>query len=163
MPMKKIARIRSGGQSGVDRAALDIARTYGIPITGWCPKDGWAEDYPEKPGLLAVYPELMETPSKETEQRTIWNVRDSHATLIIDPWKADQSIGTDLTIDTAKAYGRPVLIVTSGKSAPEVIEWLDTLPNELTLNVAGPRASECDEAYKKTIKIMQAVLDTVNC
>ena len=43
---KKIYRIRTGGQSGVDRAAMDFAREYGIPLCGWCPKNGWAEDYP---------------------------------------------------------------------------------------------------------------------
>ena len=57
-----IARIRSGGQTGVDRAALDFARKHNMEICGWCPKGGWAEDYPEEPGILAVYPELQETP-----------------------------------------------------------------------------------------------------
>ena len=66
----KIKRIRSGGQTGVDRAALDIARKYHIEICGWCPKGGWAEDFPSSPGLLAEYPELKETPSAGTSQRT---------------------------------------------------------------------------------------------
>ena len=56
-----IIRIRSGGQSGVDRAALDFVRCQNIEICGWCPKGGWAEDYPEAPGIRAVYPELQET------------------------------------------------------------------------------------------------------
>ena len=56
-----ITGIRSGGQSGVDRAALDFARKHNMEICGWCPKGGWAEDYPEAPGILAVYPELQET------------------------------------------------------------------------------------------------------
>ena len=46
-PLKKIIRIRTGGQSGVDRAAMDFAREHDIPLCGWCPKNGWAEDYPE--------------------------------------------------------------------------------------------------------------------
>lgn len=49
---KKITRIRTGGQSGVDRAAMDFARKWGIPLCGWCPKGGWAEDYPDPPGVL---------------------------------------------------------------------------------------------------------------
>ena len=57
----KIRRIRTGGQTGVDRAALDTARKYGIEICGWCPKGGWAEDYPEAPGIKEMYPELQET------------------------------------------------------------------------------------------------------
>ena len=53
-----ITRIRSGGQSGVDRAALDFARCQNIEICGWCPKGGWAEDYPEAPGIKAMYLDL---------------------------------------------------------------------------------------------------------
>ena len=51
--MKRIRKIRSGGQTGVDRAALDAARQCGLKICGWCPKGGWAVDCPEPPGLLA--------------------------------------------------------------------------------------------------------------
>ena len=65
-----ITRIRSGGQSGVDRAALDFGRKHNIEICGWCPKGGWAEDYPDAPGVLALYPELKETPEAEPWQRT---------------------------------------------------------------------------------------------
>src|SRR2546425_1493353 len=78
-------RIRSGGQTGVDRAALNAAVLTGRPYEGWCPKGGWAEDFLRPPGLLPPgllmkYPHLMETPSKSPEQRTEWNVRDSAAT-----------------------------------------------------------------------------------
>ena len=59
-------RLISGGQSGVDRAALDVAIARGMPYGGWCPKGGWAEDFPEPPGLLAEYPHLAETPSTES-------------------------------------------------------------------------------------------------
>ena len=58
------ARIRSGGQTGVDRAALDAAVLTGRPYEGWCPKGGWAEDFLRPPGLLTIYPCLMETPSE---------------------------------------------------------------------------------------------------
>ena len=54
---KKIVKIRTGGQSGVDRAAMDFAIEHGIPYCGWCPKGGWAEDYPDSPGLLRDYPD----------------------------------------------------------------------------------------------------------
>jgi hypothetical protein len=49
-------RIRSGGQTGVDRAALDAAVLLGRPYEGWCPKGGWAEDFLRPPGLLTIYP-----------------------------------------------------------------------------------------------------------
>jgi hypothetical protein len=70
-------RIVSGGQTGVDRAALDVAVALGMPYCGWCPRGGWAEDMPEPPGVLARYPRLEETPSEDPAQRTRWNVRDS--------------------------------------------------------------------------------------
>ena len=85
MLSKKIRRIRTDGQSGVDRAAMDFARERGIPLCGWCPKNGWAEDYPDPPGLLIDYPELTETPSDDTAQRTKWNMRDCDAILTIIP------------------------------------------------------------------------------
>ena len=160
--MNKIAYLRTGGQTGVDRAALDTARRHGIPIVGWCPKDGWAEDMPEAPGIMRLFPELHETPSSDVDQRTRWNVRDSHATLIINPWRSDYSEGTSVTERSAVELGRPYLVVTSGKSAPDVIAWLSGLGSELTLNVGGPRASECPEAYEKTCKILDAVISAVN-
>ena len=54
----------SGGQTGADRAALQAAIATGTPYGGWCPKDGWAEDLPRPPGVLALYPNLRETPSR---------------------------------------------------------------------------------------------------
>ena len=74
MNAKRISRIRTGGQTGVDRAAMDTAKAYGIPLCGWCPKYGWAEDYPKAPELLTLYPELIETPSEETSFYSAANV-----------------------------------------------------------------------------------------
>src|SRR5262247_3340324 len=88
-------KIISGGQTGVDRAALDVAIECGMPWGGWCPKGGWAEDFPNPPGLLAKYPHLRETPLAHPLQRTEWNIRDSDATLIItDSEGMAVSVGT---------------------------------------------------------------------
>ncbi len=76
-------RIVCGGQTGVDRAALDIAIELGLEYGGWCPKGGWAEDLLQPPGLLSHYPKLQPTPLEKPEQRTEWNVRDADATLIL--------------------------------------------------------------------------------
>src|SRR5262245_53687608 len=75
--------IISGGQTGVDRAALDAAIALGIPYGGWSPKGGWAEDMPSPPGILAHYPALRETSSADPSERTELNVRDSDATLLL--------------------------------------------------------------------------------
>lgn len=71
-------KIVSGGQTGVDRAALDVAMALGLEIGGWCPAGRWAEDGP----IDARYP-LNETPSADPAQRTEWNVCDSDGTLIL--------------------------------------------------------------------------------
>ena len=89
-PMPKLI-IVSGGQTGVDRAALDAAIARGIAYGGWCPQGGWAEDCPEPPGVLARYPLLRETPSADPAQRTEWNVRDSDASL--DPGRCRRHCG----------------------------------------------------------------------
>ena len=156
--MAKIKMIRSGGQSGVDRAALDAARSRKIKICGWCPKGGWAEDYPDPPGILALYPELRETPSARVEQRTVWNVRDADATLIIDPAQSGASPGTALTAKAAKAFGKPCLVVSTENSVREIIGWLAGLDDELILNIAGPRESECEGAYAKAMQVLTEVL-----
>lgn len=155
--MTKFASLRSGAQSGVDRAALDTAKAYGIKICGWCPKGGWAEDYPEPPGILALYPELQETPSKEPEQRTIWNVRDSDATLIICPRDANSG-GTDLTEQTARELGKPCFVIRGKEDVDKALEWLNNLGDELDLNVAGPRASEWPEAYETAHRYLTRML-----
>ena len=158
--MNKIARIRSGGQSGVDRAALDIGKELNIPICGWCPKGGWAEDYTSSPGLLVDYP-LKETPLEDVEQRTEWNVRDSHATLIILPHGV-KSNGSEFTKQMAKKYKRPYHTINKIEDLDKTIEWLNHLGNGLTLNVAGPRKSESKLGYLLTSKFLSRLIQKVN-
>ena len=85
-------KIVTGGQTGVDRAALDAAIELGIPYGGWCPKGGWAEDLPTPPGLLALYPNLRETPDADPAQRTAWNVRDSDRLLILVEFRGHRGV-----------------------------------------------------------------------
>ena len=80
-----------------------------VPICGWCPPGGLAEDYPEPPGLLAEYPELVEGASSGYVERTAWNVRDSHATLIVAPDGIPPRGGTEMTRIFAERFGRPVM------------------------------------------------------
>jgi len=158
--MAKIARIISGGQTGVDRAALDAARFAGIPICGWCPRGGWAEDLPAPPGLLSMYPELIETESAGVEQRTKLNVRDSHATLIIAVGPRDISSGTAFTIDIAKLYRRPYFVADNA-AADDIAAWLCTLGEELTLNIAGPRESKSPGIYEKSYRLLKKLLSSL--
>lgn len=136
---RRSARLRvvSGGQTGVDRAALDAARALGLPRGGWCPRGRWAEDGE----IPASYP-LDETPKTELAQRTEWNVRDSDATLVL-VWERPLSGGSLLTAELAQSYRRPLRVVELG-AAPDpalLAPWLAE-HGARTLNVAGPRASE---------------------
>ena len=155
--VRKIAIIRTGGQSGVDRAALDFAIEHGIPYCGWCPKGGWAEDYPDPPGLLLDYPELTETPSEGTTQRTKWNMRDADAILTIIPGGSLPSPGTDVGLAAGETLGKPMLTVSGIKDVPQILSWLNSLLDGIELCVGGPRASECPEAYDLTMEVLHSI------
>ncbi len=101
-------KLISGGQTGVDRAVLDVAIENGVDYAGWCPKGGWAEDFPAPPGLLAKYPLLQETPLADPAQRTEWNVRDADACMIlVEAGGLEVSGGTALAQDFAHQYRKP--------------------------------------------------------
>ena len=126
----------SGGQTGVDRAALDAAEAAGLERAGWCPLGRIAEDGPIDP----AYP-LRETPEARPEQRTEWNVRDSDATLIL--LGGAPRGGTATAVASARIQGRPLRQVAL-EQAPDPEEtraWLEAA-GVATLNVAGPRESE---------------------
>jgi hypothetical protein len=99
-----IGPLVSGGQSCVDRAALDTALELGIPCGGWCPKERKAEDG----AIPARYP-LTETPSAGYSQRTRWNIRDADGTLILS-WGKPTS-GTLLTLEVCRSTGKPHVVI----------------------------------------------------
>ena len=151
-----ITRIVSGGQTGVDRAALDVGRRAGIPTGGWCPADGWAEDLTVPPGLLDLYPELRSTGSADPVVRTRWNVRDSDATLVLVRTGVT-SPGSELTARVATELGRPHL-VADVRDVAAVQDWLTTLPSDVVLNVAGPRESEAPGIAAEATALLGEVL-----
>ena len=150
-----MARIVSGGQTGVDRAALDVALALTIPCGGWCPKDRRAEDGP----LPSRYP-LKETPSAEYEQRTEWNVRDSDGTLILT--RGEPTGGTAMTVGFAKRHGKPCLIVDLDRrpSSPAICRWI-TAQGIRTLNVAGPRDSKSPGIHEAAATFLRRLLGRV--
>jgi putative molybdenum carrier protein len=163
----RVGAIRSGGQSGVDRAALDCAIRRRIPYGGWCPRGGWAEDCETPPGVLERYPRLCETPSADPRQRTAWNVRDSHATLIL--MRGEElhlSPGTALTREAAQLlYLRPCLILDlDGKDPVETAHvWLRRTASAcgleaVTLNIAGPRESQMPGIYAAALRFLDQLL-----
>lgn len=150
-----LQKIVSGGQTGVDRAALDAALAHDVPVDGWCPRGRRAEDGP----IPDRYP-LRETPSEEYAQRTAWNVRDSDGTLIIAP--KPLSGGTALTHKEAEKQGKPVLHVRPSDPVPvPMIQAWGQVNDVQVLNVAGPRASEVDGIYETARNILEALLTTL--
>lgn len=160
--MSLISQVRSGGQTGADRGGLDAAREAGVPICGWCPPGGLAEDFPEAPGLMKLYPELQEGHAPGYVERTAWNVRDAHATLIVSPGGIEPLSGTEMTKIFAERLGRPVLVLEGDNiedDAATALGWLRGLDMlGLTLNVAGPRESKMPGTYQKTKDIVAALL-----
>lgn len=156
-------KIISGGRSGVDRAALDVAIERGIACGGWCPRGGWAEDFPDPPGLLARYPQLRETPSSDPAERTQWNLRDCDAVLILlDRGGLAASKGTMLACDLAQRHGKPLLVVglDAAESAAQAGQWLEQrlaacADRPLHLGIAGPRESEAPGIYGQAKRFLQ--------
>jgi len=161
-------KIISGGQTGVDRAALDLAIERGMEWGGWCPKGGWAEDFPQPPGLLRKYPHLRETPDSHPLQRTEWNVRDSDATLIITGSEGlSVSIGTMRANEWARKHGKPELVAQASNrnAAGDAATWLKAQVKrfgpDMTLSIGGPRESEAPGIYAKAHALIAAILDDV--
>lgn len=147
-----INRVVSGGQTGVDRAALDVALELEIPCGGWCPKGRKAEDGAIPP----LYP-VTETPSGNYRRRTEMNVRDSDGTLILTVGEPEG--GTQLTYNLTLRHDKPCLVVDLALSPNpgDVRAWIER-HNIRTLNVAGPRESRNPGIHDTAVGFLRAVL-----
>ena len=155
-------KIISGGQTGVDRAALDVAREKRIPYGGWCPKGGWAEDLPDPPGLLAIYEALRATPERAPRQRSVWNVRDSEALMmLVDRRGLTVSKGTEGALAYAEKLGKPHIVIDldACDAVAQARAWLAGTQRPLALCIGGPRESEAPGIYAKAKTFIGAVLD----
>lgn len=153
MDEPNIESIRSGGQTGVDRAALDAALDAGVRHGGWCPAGRRAED-----GCIPERYRLQETASPNYAERTRLNVRDSDGTLILSASK--MAGGTRLTFDTAVELRKPVFLATPERSCPDrlIRAWIRA--NDIRhLNVAGPRASASDAVYADARRFMDELFE----
>jgi len=144
----RLERIVSGGQTGVDRGALDAAKALGIPHGGWCPRGRLAED-----GTIPLAYELRETPSSDYPVRTEQNVIDSDGTLIF--FRDRLFGGTELTRRLCVKHGRPVLAIdlAGDVDAKSVYRWIDEHAIRV-LNVAGPRESSAPGIGEDAMRMM---------
>ncbi|MDF1678850.1 MAG: putative molybdenum carrier protein [Legionellaceae bacterium] len=159
-----IDKIVTGGQTGVDQAALEIASELNIPISGWCPKGGLDEN-----GVCILERfALQETETDIPNERTKLNVRDSDGTLIIVPTlplPGTITDGTGLTIQEAEETKPHLIIALDEKEeAIDTIRgWIDE-NNIRILNIGGPRESSSPGIYEKTCELLRALLTpTLQC
>jgi hypothetical protein len=153
--------IISGGQTGVDRGALDAAIALGIPYGGRCPRGRLAED-----GRIPSRYRLTESESPLYRVRTEQNVLDTDATLILARGRVTG--GTRLTRELARSHGKPCLVVdlAGGGDAGAVRRWL-AAQGVSKLNVAGPRESQspgiADAARQFLLDLLAPRLGPADC
>ena len=151
-------KIISGGQTGVDRAALDVALKHGIESGGWCP-NGRLDEFGRIPDR---YP-LKELETGGFTERTLQNVKDSDGTVII--YLGKLSGGTEQTVKFCVEQRRPHELIEAStvsveKAAHLIVDFVQE--NSIrTLNVAGPRQSEWLEGYKYAFRALNKFLDTL--
>ena len=150
-------KIISGGQTGVDRAALDVALKRGIECGGWCPT-GRLDEFGRIPNQ---YP-LQELEVGGFTERTLQNVKDSDGTVIIYPGKL--SGGTEQTVRFCVEQPRPRELIDASKVSAEdaatlISDFVRKHKIEI-LNVAGPRQSEWPEGYDYASRVLEIFLAT---
>jgi hypothetical protein len=148
-----LSAIVTGGQTGVDRGALDAAASAGLHQGGWCPKGRKAED-----GTIPDRYPLRETVSSFYRERTLLNVRDSDGTLVLT--RGVLKGGTRLTAECARKTGRPYLIVDLDEEADAeaIVTWIRVYGIR-NLNVAGPRESVTPGIGEDARRLVAAVID----
>jgi len=149
-------KIISGGQTGADRAGLDVAIARGLPHGGWCPKGRKAEDGP----LPARY-QLTETQTASYLVRTERNVIDSDATVIFT--LGVLAGGSKRTADFAKKHRRPYLhlqlVEGREEHAAQTLASFSRLRRVTRLNVAGSRETKDPGIHAQAGKVLGLALD----
>ena len=150
-------KIISGGQTGVDRAALDVALRHGIESGGWC-ATGRLDEFGRIPDRYPV----KELENGGSTKRTLQNVKDSDGTIIIYPGKL--SGGTEQTLHFCVEQRRPHELIDASKvsteKAAQLIADFVCENNIEILNVAGPRQSEWPEGYGYAAQVLDIFLNS---
>ena len=151
------SRIISGGQTGVDRAALDFAIGHGIPYGGFIPKGRWAED-----GRIPDdYHGLVETETSDPAERTRLNVAGCEAVLVVSRGTPDG--GTRLTIALAKQFHKPFIHIDLAQSELFQDDLFHSCSILVSCNetlIAGPRESKCPGIYDEALGLLERLFDS---
>jgi hypothetical protein len=164
-----LRKVISGGQTGVDQAALRAAIDCGIEIGGWCPPGRVCEA-----GVIPAEFPLRETKQERSldaldvprSQRTEWNVRDSDAMLVITESDGNRGgwptmdAGTRWAMQCGKDYGRPLLIcyVSDSNAKEQIREWLERIPIKV-LSVGGPAESTSPGIGERAYRLLRRVFE----
>lgn len=156
-----LKKIISGGQTGVDRGALDACLAKNFPCGGWCPENRMAED-----GILDEKYPLQPLEKAGYRQRTRQNVIDSDSTIIIYYQEIILKGGTELTLATCIKQKKPYLLLDSSLLSEEiasqaVFEFLQRHDIEI-LNFAGCRGSGVPTIQPYTEKLVHLLLKKIN-
>jgi hypothetical protein len=150
-------KIISGGQTGIDRAALDVALSLGIECGGWCPPGRLAED-----GVIPERYPLEEISGGTAADRTAANVATADGTVIFHSGVPLRG-GTKWTAECAAEKTRPLLLIDAVELDPAAaIESLGQFVRQKQvriLNVAGPRASEWPGGYDFAAGVLKRFLE----
>jgi hypothetical protein len=144
----------SGGQTGVDRGALDAALDLGAPCGGWCPAGRQAED-----GVIPSRYPVRELTGAGYLERTRKNVADSDGTLVLS--FGEPTGGTARTIEFCRSLGKPHLVINAATPVEEAIRLaveFVTARDVRRLNVAGPRASAEPRARDTAYSVVRGIL-----
>jgi Circularly permutated YpsA SLOG family len=148
-------KLISGGQTGVDRAALDVALKHGIDCGGWCP----AGRFDEFGRIPDRYP-LKELEQGSFADRTFRNVKDSDATIVI--YCDELRGGTEFTVECCEQLKRPKLLIDAATNSAEeaAVAALDFVREHKikVLNIAGPRQSDWSEGYEYASRVLDILL-----
>lgn len=147
-----IEKVISGGQTGVDRAALDAAIANGIACGGWCPSGRHADDGP----IPDRYP-LQETADMDHTVRTENNVRDSDGTLVM--YRGKLQGGTAYAVLMAERLERPAMALNLDErnDPAAVAAWI--ADNRIrVLHIGGQRESGSPGIYAAARALVEAIL-----
>ena len=136
-----VKKVISGGQTGVDLAALDAAMETTLSVGGACPKGRRYEA-----GRIPEHYPLQELTSSDYLSRTVRNVLDADGTLVLA--FGEPTGGTLATIECANNHRKPLAVIDllTNPKVDDAQRWIEN-HGIRTLNVAGPRGSHDARVY----------------
>ncbi len=149
-----IKKIISGGQPGVERAALDAAIKLNIPHKGWTYKTRRTDE-----GILPDKYRVKESEGVGFSDRIEKNVLASDATAVLT--HGSLTIGLKIVKDFAEKHNRPYLHVDLNEnplnSASALIrKWM--INNQLeSIYFTGSKSTDSTHLHQEVIRIIEGI------